>query len=414
MQKLFRNLTKFIALVMTIGLLILNLRLYHPGGAAYAQPRLGTDVVPQLRSLSSTLRTGGGDNMQALFPEGYFLTHVLYGLAWVEVGLRVEPTSAVYAEALTEARWALARLESSAGRAPFPATLNPPYGVFYLGWRSWLEGGVLLMQPQGALDPLEVEKFEKDTTTLAAAFESSATPFLQSYTGQSWPVDNTVAIAALRLHDKLLPPKFETPITNWIVKAKSHLDPKTGLLPHRVDPRTGEALAGARGSSQSVINYFLIEIDPEWATEQYSLYRQQFIAPFLGVPGVREYPSGVWGLGDVDSGPLVFGFSASATVVEIGTAQLYGDDAVAAALIPASEAVGLPLSWGESKNYMFGLLPVGEAFLVWAKTSSRWVASPPVSTWPDIVNPNWRWPFHGVALILAGLVWWPFFRRKRN
>lgn len=46
MQKLFRNLTKFIALVMTIGLLILNLRLYHPGGAAYAQPRLGTDVVP--------------------------------------------------------------------------------------------------------------------------------------------------------------------------------------------------------------------------------------------------------------------------------------------------------------------------------------------------------------------------------
>jgi hypothetical protein len=170
-------------------------------------------------------------------------------------------------------------------------------------------------------------------------------------------------------------------------------------------------LEGARGSSQSVITRFLIEVDEDWGREQYALYRQQFVAPFLGVPGVLEYPIGTHGWGDVDSGPLLAGFSASATVVQIGSAQIQGDLEVANALIPASEAVGLPLSLGDSKRYAFGLMPVGDAFLVWAKTSSRWVASPAslnTPTLPVIVSPWWRMPFHFVTLILLGLLWLPF------
>jgi len=144
-----------------------------------------------------------------------------------------------------------------------------------------------------------------------------------------------------------------------------------------------------------------------------------FIAPFLGVPGALEYPLGVSGPGDVDSGPLVFGFSASATVVTLAAAQAQGDVEVADALIPASEAVGLPLEWAGQKRYAFGVLPVGEAFLVWAKTTSPWLAGPATASWPPSVNPFWRWPFHLVAFGLVFVlalpeVFWRWINKFRR
>lgn len=395
------------AIGVTLGLLVLNLRLYVPGAEAYSPDHLGPDTISQLHFIGQALRAGTGEDMQGLFPEGYFFSHVLYGLAWVEVGLREPAGSALHSEALIEARWALAQLDSPQGWAVFDPDLNPPYGVFYVGWRSWLAGGLLSIQPEAERDPLEVERFEVDCVALASAFDNSPTPFLTAYYMGAWPVDSVVAMAALRLHDKLFPASFDSIIDRWVVAAKTHVDPQTGLLPHRVDPATGEMIEGARGSSQSVIQRFLIEVDPDWAQAQYALYRQKFVAPFLGVPGVREYPAGAEGIGDVDSGPLLVGFSASATVVEIAAAQVQGDTEVANALIPASEAVGLPLTFGDEKRYTLGLLPVGDAFLVWAKTSQPWVASPAQPALPAIVNPLWRWPFHITTLTLVGLLWLP-------
>lgn len=387
-------------------LLLLNLRLYHPGSAAYGPDVLGPDVLAQLRHLRAALDAGAGDDMQTLFPEGYFFTHVLYGLSWVEAGRRAEDGSSLRAEALREARWAWTRLDSSRGRAPFSAQLDPPYGVFYLGWRSWLLGGILSLQAPEQRNPLETQIFQADCATLAAAFDASETPFLTAYPGQAWPVDSVVAVAALRLHDALFEPRFAATIDRWLALAQERLDPQTGLLPHRVNARTGQPVETARGSSQSLIARFLPEVDPAWGRAQYALFRTQFITPFLGVPGAREYPPGLSGPGDVDLGPLVFGFSASATVVTLAAAQVHGDAEVADALIPASEAIGLPLEWAGHKRYAFGALPVGEAFLVWAKTSSPWLAPATNNAGlPSLVQPLWRWPFHltafGIVLILA-------------
>lgn len=87
---------------------------------------------------------------QQLFPEGDFFLHALYGLTWVEFGMR-EPVGQ-RSEALREARWVLAWLDSPDGRAPFSPDLDPPYGVFCSGWTNWLLGGVLELQPAGHRD----------------------------------------------------------------------------------------------------------------------------------------------------------------------------------------------------------------------------------------------------------------------
>jgi hypothetical protein len=257
----------------------------------------------------------------------------------------------------------------------------------------------------------EVARFAADCAALAAAFDRSPTPFLSAYPGQAWPVDSTVAVAAVRLCDVLLPARFAHTIERWLRAARERLDPATGLLPHRADPLTGEPLEGARGSSQSIIARFLSEVDPDWGREQYMGFRRQFVDAPLGVAGVREYPHGSQGVGDVDSGPLLLGISLSASAVTLGAALVREDQALAEPLLHASEAFGLPIGWGGSKRYLFGAVPVGDAFLVWAKTALPWCDVPIPAPGLPVVSWWWRLPAHILSLVVAALLWLPFRRR---
>ncbi|GAA2210912.1 hypothetical protein GCM10009850_063710 [Nonomuraea monospora] len=368
-------------------------------------------VRRQLAFLRPALDAGAGEQAQTLFPEGYFFLHVLYGLSWVELGQR-DPASRP--EALRESRWALGRLDAPAGREPFSPDLDPPHGVFYRGWTNWLRGGVLALQPEGRRDPAELGRLAADSAALARAFDGSGSPFLEAYPGQAWPVDSTVAMASLRLHDTLRPPLYAGTVARWVRQARERLDPRTGLLPHRAEPGTGEPAEVARGSSQSIIQRFLVDIDPAFAAEQYARFRDRYVVTPLGLgPAVLEYPSGMEGPGDVDSGPLPLGVSLSATAVTLGAAQVRGDAALAAALANYGELAGLPVGTPWTKRYAFGLMPVGDAFLAWSKTARPWVseraASPPatVSWW-------WRTPLL-VLLALIGIApWAPALRRRRG
>ena len=208
------------ALSVALLLLLINVRLYHPDMDGYGIQEIGPDVLSQLHFIKIKLNEGSAEEMQALFPEGYFFSYAFYGLSWVNIGLREPEGSELRQEALRDARWALEFLDSSTGKKAFSATLTPPYGVFYVGWSTWLRGGILLLQPAEARDPDEIARFQADCMALAEAFESSPTPFLTSHPNRAWPVDSVAGIAALRLHDKLFgPPR------NW---AESRRD---GLLP---------------------------------------------------------------------------------------------------------------------------------------------------------------------------------------
>ncbi len=407
-----------LAILVSIFLITLNLRLYHPGNESYSPPNLGADVIAQLRFIRSALDRGAGEQMQQLFPEGYFFTYVLYGLSWVEVGKRESPDSPLHQQALSEARWAWSKLDSAQGKAVFSKALDPPHGVFYLGWRSWLLGGILSHQPTEQRNPAEVAAFSVDCAALATAFDRNTHPFLQAYPGAAWPVDSTVAVATLKLHDTLFEPRFEPTIQRWLKQIPNYLDPATDLLSHQVSADEGHLLDGARGTSQSLITRFLSEIDAQIGAQHYRRFRDQLVRPFLGVPGVLEFPGDtshvLLSSGDVDSGPLLYGFSASATINLVGAAQVNGDAEIADALIPASEAVSLPLTWRGEKRYIFGMLPVSDAFVVWNKSSSRWIGKTTPVAYPPLVAVRWRLPFHAFTLAMLVLLWFPVVRRGRR
>ena len=405
------------AALVSLLLLIVNVRLCAPITLPATAPSLAADVLPQLEFIGDELRNGVGRRMQMLFPEGFFFSHELYGLAWIELGLRHDEGSELRQRALREARWALGQIDSAEGRGPFEPGMRPSYGIFYAGWSAWLRGGILRLQSPGRRDPADAAAFVDLCESIGGAFASSPTPFLAAYPGQAWPCDSAVAVAALRLHDQLLPPRFAAIADRWVVQACDRLDGTTGLLPHRVDVYTGRPVEVARGSSQSIIQRFLPEIDAAFAREQYAIFRRTFIGRPLGLPGIREYPQGMSGGGDVDSGPLIFGVSASATVVTIGAAQVHGDAELARPLLQVGEAFGLPIQWSQRKRYALGLMPVGDAFLAWSKTAMPWTTPLPTVSHAPAVGRWWRLPMHALSLGLILLLWLPLWigrmRRRR-
>ncbi|MEI8408541.1 MULTISPECIES: hypothetical protein [unclassified Kribbella] len=385
---------------LLIGVAVIATLVAGVGTARLVLPRTDPTpgVVKQLTYLRAQIEGGADHAAQQQFPEGYFFLNALYGLTWVQVGL-ADPKRSV--DAANEARWALDRLESPDGTAVFDASLRPRYGVFHAGWTNWLRGGLIALKHS---DAAEIDEFTSASVEIATAFRTAKTPFLPAYPGQAWPVDSTVAIASLRLYDELVAPRFGGITTRWVSAVKTQLDPATGLMPHQVTPVT----TGARASSQSMIQRFLVEIDPAFARAQYEIFRDQFVA---GV-GVHEYPKGVGGQGDVDSGPLIFGISLSATVVTMGAARVEHDP-LADRLAREGDLLGLPVSGLKTKRYALGLVPIGDAFLAWSASARPIVASeqPELSGGSGWWRVPWLLLIWSPALILWGLL---RFRRSRR
>jgi len=401
----YRLLAGFVTLV----LLIINAHLYKN----FDQDEAIDDVIKQLAFLGDALRSGAGKDMQKLFPEGFFFSHVLYGLAWAEIGKQEMQSSPLRQTALSEANWALDQLDSRAAKWMFDPNLNPPHGAFYVGWSSWLRGNVLAIQNRDSIKLAEAKRFIDDCSNLSFAF--SRTPFIESYHRQAWPADALVGVAALRLHDQLFAPRFSDTISNWIMETKKRLDPGTGLLPHAVDFNTGYPTAGARGSSQALMIRFLAEIDRKFAQGQYLIFRKPFVTSVFGLPGIREYPFGQDGKGDVDSGPVIFSIGAAATIVALGTARTMGDNELAESLEQCIETVGLPTTWGKKKFYVFGQMPIGDAFLVWSKAASPRTLPRSADIYPSCIHWWWRFPLHALTVIFIVLVWSPvIFRKSRG
>jgi hypothetical protein len=363
-----------------------------------------SDPKPSLLFLERAIASGSDDRAQLLFPEGYVLMNGLYGLAQVAVGKQAPPGSLEQQHSIQEAHAALKRLDLPKASHRFRSSRLLRNGVFYRGWNAYLKGQLidLLSVPKAPQDL--IDSFKNDVEEIQSAFSQSETPFLEAYRGLSWPVDSVVAIAALRLHEKLFHSSHAEVIATWIRKAKERIDPETGLLPHRVDAAQGRMLTGARGSSQTLLLRFLPEIDPEWAASQYMLFRSQFVQFPLGVPGIREFPQGYFRLGDIDSGPLIFGTSASASAVAIGTALAFGDYELADVLSRTAQAFGIEMKMGEESTHLFGLVPIGDAFLTWSHTAALVTKIPEL---PRTAPPDWVLMTHGssAAAVLIFMGW---------
>lgn len=403
MRRFLKTLLSLPLLLVLAYLLYLNVALfYQPRTVEVAGRSLDADVLAQLRHLQPRLHHGAATDMQELYPEGFVFLNALYGLAWSEVAAAAPTHTALHRQAVAESRWATAQIDSEQGRSIFNEDLPLPYGAFYNGWLAYALGKQLLAEAPAERRPADVVRFRQTCARLAAALPDTASPFPESYYGAAWPADAAVGVAALATHDRLLGPRYRPLIRSWVRRVQSRLD-TLGLIPHAVAARTGRVREGARGASQSLILVMLHDIDPAFGRQQYGLYRRYFVDSRLGLPGIREYPRGQFGLGDVDSGPVLWGIGGAASVVGRRTAQLYGDTVLAAGLRNSLGAFGMASTTAQGRAYLFGQLPIADAFLAWGNAVA---VRPPLRT-PD----GWRGWFQLVSLpVLVGAAL--LFRRR--
>jgi len=361
-------------------------------------------VGAQVRWLDGQLRDGAGPRMQGLFPEGDHFTSVLTGLAAARVALA---TSGSAREAgLLAARQALTGLDAPRNTELFTGMSSPPGGVFFRGWRLLLLTEIARAAPEGP----ELAEVRTEAAQLQQAFATSLTGLLESYPGKYWPCDNVVAMAGLVRANTLLGVDGARSAGGaWLARTRSLRDRATGLLPHS-SREDGSADEGPRGSSQALIQTFLPDLAPEEARSEWTAYTGLFVVREAGLVGVREFPIGSAGQGDVDSGPLLLGMSLSASAVTLAAARANGDASLADTLDREAETFGVGLQWRGERRYALGQLPVGDAWLAWARST------PVGARAVEGGSPRaWWWAYAPLALtpaVAVGL--WELAARRRR
>ena len=350
------------ALIILITIVIINARIhYHPEIRIAGQDTVNTDVLKELRGLKSALDSNADLEMQKIYPEGYLFINALYGLAWCNF-IREHPDSEFLNEGLAEIQKTWNKINAPLGRAPFDQDLPLPYGAFYTGWSTYLLGKKLTIEHDEQRDKNELIIFRQRCKLIAAALEDNVYP--ASYHGGVWPADVVVCATSLALHDKLFSPEYGDLIKDWIFNVKSNLDTR-GLIPHSINSVTRQPLEGARGSSMGLMLIFMREIDKAFGEQQFQIYKSTFHDSILGLSAIREYAKDENYQGDVDSGPVIFEIGSAATIVGMQTSALYEDDETGMKIRNALEAVAFPTETNERKVYLFGLMPMADAFITW-------------------------------------------------
>ena len=383
--------------VSIVVLAFFNLRLYVPSPLVERTDLAPPQLAAQLASNRAAIDAGCPPRMQKLFPEGYYFCYAFHGLTWVELALRDHSFSS---QAIEETKRCLSKLNSPQGKAPFPAHLPPDHGMFYCAWKCLLRAGLVLVQKGN--DAEQTNMLREECDAIKQAIEDSETPFLASYDRAAWPCDTIPAIHAMATYEHVTGEgRYTGLIEAWLREAKDRLDQNTDLLPHTAGLPDGRKVGVARATSQVIMLRHLPDIDPAFARDQYERFRDHFFTSFVGIPCVREYPHGIGGAGDVDSGPLIFGRSISGTVMTMGIASIYGDHSYAHATARAGETVGLPWTTNGRKKYVGGIMPTGEIIVAYAHVARPWFAESEHHPERMYARPwYWRWQVHSCSLLM--------------
>lgn len=391
-MKALKTLLKIPLYLILLAVIAININLYstkeYNTSAGYDE-----DIYAQLQHLKGEMHSNAAAyKMQRLFPEGFIFQNVLYGLTWCDL-IQDETDESIQQEALTEIDWAIEELLSENGTEIFNENLTPKYGILYRGWTNYLIGKRLIIDDS----PTKLKLlYAINSQEISAAFDSSSNPYLESYYSASWSADNMVAIASFALKTKITK-ESETTISavdTWMSKVKSKLD-KHGRIPHAVDWKTGNTVQESRGNSMSLMLCFLKDIDLDFAQEQFDSYKKDFVDSRLGLPGIREDHKGITKGGDIDSGPVIWEIGGAASIVGQRTAALYGDWNTFQGLRNSIELFGAAYTWQGKKKYLFGQVPMADAFIAWSNVAA---SEADIAT-----TSNWRWRFQLGSLLIVFL-----------
>jgi len=249
-------------------------------------------IQNQITYLSRLLESGYDDVLQERYPEGKLFSNALLALSIIEYSDKGQAQKqSMYQRYAQIVDSCILRIQSEQARKVFSSTVVPKYGMFYNGWSNLMYAKYRMssLYDYSQIKANVTEESNKIEARLVAA-QSDNIKVLDTYEGSNWPADNLIGILSLS-NDQLGQEWLST-----LIGVSSH---RSGLIHH-----TGDDNATIRGSSSALITYCLSELDSELMAAYSSQYQRIFADNILGIQ---------------DSGPIVLGYGAVATIMNIKT-----------------------------------------------------------------------------------------------
>lgn len=240
------------------------------------------------------------------------------------------------------------------------SSLGSAHGQAYLGYAALGMGALRSIDPATDYGKLH------DTIIAALVRRLDALPNgdLETYPGELYPADISSVIGAIGQHARLTGADHHA-----LLERMSHIvrdrwiDAESGYLAQTIHRGTGLPVSEPRGASTALAAYFISFADPALSQDLARSVLKSGRATFLGFGGTREYPPNAWGLGDVDSGPVVLGVSVAATGFALASARMRGERDIFRELFRTTQLFGVPVSTSGGWHYLTGG-PLGNALLL--------------------------------------------------
>ena len=248
------------------------------------------------------------------------------------------------------------RIQSKNAVKIFNESMIPKYGMFYNGWsnlvyRTYKESQLFkYSEIQEKISEASKEIEERITRT-----QNDSLRTLDSYTGTNWPADNMIGISSI---------SNDTLKAKWIEVIINNAQHKSGLINH-----VSSNVSEIRGSSNAMITYCLGKCHYQ-AIQQYNeVFHSKLIDEYIGIQLVKENENGSNSM-DVDSGPVIFGYGASATIMNIKTQASLGNKK-SRLTWAAMNTLALPINIFNKKYYLMKKEPMLDLFMLWGSTELK-------------------------------------------
>lgn len=234
-------------------------------------------------------------------------------------------------------------------------------GHAYLGYVNLALGMDRLLRP----DSPHAELHDRLTAALARRIAASKTGLIETYPHETYPPDVSAVVGSIGLHSRATGVDRGRPelVGRWVETVRDrYIEPRSGLLIQAVRSN-GQPLDRPRASGTAIAAYFLSFAHREMSRELFGAL-QKNRGSFAGFGGVREYPR--WqrsGLGDIDSGPVLFGVGVSASGFSVASTRIHGDRDMYRSIFRTVTLFGAPAPRGEGRWFVSGG-PLGNAIML--------------------------------------------------
>lgn len=247
-------------------------------------------------------------------------------------------------------------------------TLNKDYGhIGYYGHINLMLGCYALLNNDGRF----IDLHRKISEAIARRMKKYVHRHIETYPGETYPPDNTVAAASLRIADMTLGTDYKELVDEWVEQSKRIEYPPYGLIVFQIDINTGKPLQTCRGSNIGWNSFFLPLVDEEYAKVQFERFKKHMLCRFIGFAAFREYLQGGLFRMDRDTGPVIFGLGGTATGFSVAGARWSNDRELLTLLLRPFELLGVSVVRKDQKRYL-ALPVVADAIMLAMKTACRW------------------------------------------